>query len=144
MPIFQIVFTNFYRHLVSMIGGQEAWATAGKDCSQFLSTAAGDQVAFGSIGEILSTFASAIILLAGIGTFLFIIFGGIQYLTSGGDKAAAQSARERITYAILGLAIVAAAIAINQVLGAVFGVNIFGIIKWPAASRIVGDMGACI
>ena len=115
----------------------------GKDCSQFVSTAVGDPVAFANIGDLLSTFASAIILIAGIGTLIFIVLGGIQYLTSGGDKAAAQSARERITYAILGLAIVASAVAINQVLGAVFGVNIFGTIKWPAAGTIVGDYGVC-
>lgn len=116
----------------------------GRDCSQFLSTASGfNTVAFTSIGSLLSTFASALILIAGIAAFIFITLGGIQYLTSGGDKAAAQAARERITYAIMGLAIVASAVAINQVLGVVFGINIFGFIKWPGAENIVGDYGPC-
>lgn len=131
--------------MINIFFPKEALATVaplvpGKDCSQFLATGVGDIVAFTSVGGLLSTFASALIIIAGIATFIFITLGGFQYLTSGGDKAAAQAARERITYAIMGLAIVASAIAINQVLGAVFGVNIFGSIKWPGAANIVGDL----
>lgn len=129
------------RYLLDLFRDREALALVpGKDCSQFVSTSVGDPVAFTNLGQILSTFAAGIIILAAIGTLIFIILGGVQYLTSGGDKAAAQGARERITYAIMGLAIVVAAVAINQVIGAVFGVNIFSVIKWPTANLIVGDL----
>jgi|GEM_PF-1432814 hypothetical protein len=133
------------RYLIDLLGGRGALArTVGKDCSQFVSTLPGfDKVAFGSIGSLLSTLTGAFILIAGIGTFIFIIIGGVQYLTSGGDKAATQNARERITYAIIGLAIVASAVAVNQVIGAIFGVNIFGQIVFPKADSIVGDLGVC-
>lgn len=94
--------------------------------------------AFTSIGQLLSTLVTAAIIVAGLAAFIFLIVGGFQYLTSGGDKAAAQAARDRITYAIMGLAIVAAAVAIIQVLGAVFGFNITGTIKWPGPTKTVG------
>ena len=95
--------------------------------------------AFTSLGEIISTLVTAAIIVAGLAAFIFLIVGGFQYLTSGGDKAAAQSARDRITYAIMGLAIVAAAVAVIQVLGAVFGFNITGTIKWPGPTgRTIG------
>jgi len=94
--------------------------------------------AFTSIGAVISTLVTASIIVAGLAAFLFLIVGGFQYLTSGGDKAAAQSARDRITYAIMGLAIVAAAVAIIQVLGAVFGFNITGTIKWPGPATTIG------
>lgn len=94
--------------------------------------------AFSNLGQILSTLMTAAIIVAGIAAFIFLILGGFQYLTSGGDKAAAQAARDRITYAIMGLAIVAAAVAIIQVLGAVFGFNITGTIKWPGPTSTVG------
>lgn len=88
-------------------------------------------VAFQNIGEVINTLVTAAIIVSGLAAFAFLILGGFQYLTSGGDKMQAQAARDRITYAILGLAIVAAAVAVVQVLGAVFGFNIIGGIKWP-------------
>lgn len=94
--------------------------------------------AFTSIGMLLSTLVTAAIIVAGLAAFIFLIVGGFQYLTSGGDKAAAQAARDRITYAIMGLAIVVAAVAVIQVLGAVFGFNITGTIKWPGPTKTVG------
>ena len=136
--------------MINIFFPKEALArTVGKECSQFVSTVSpyNDPVAFTTIGGILTTFTSAIILVAGMAALIFLILGGVQYITSGGDKAQAQAARERITYAILGLAIVASSVAINQVLGAVFGFNIFNIVNWPAAQRIVGNIppsgGAC-
>ncbi len=44
--------------------------------------------------------------------FAFLIMGGIEYITSGGDKAKTESARNRIVSAIVGLIIVASSYAI--------------------------------
>lgn len=99
--------------------------TAGIDVSKF---------AFQNLGDVINTFVVAAIILSGLTAFAFLIMGGFQYLTSGGDKTQAQAARDRITYAILGLAIVAAAVAIIQVIGAVFGINLIGNIGWPGPS----------
>ncbi|MGB9706522.1 MAG: hypothetical protein ACPLXP_00395 [Microgenomates group bacterium] len=43
--------------------------------------------------------------LAGIAVFIMLIIGGFQYLTSGGDPKATESAKNTLTYAILGLAL---------------------------------------
>jgi len=43
--------------------------------------------------------------LAGIAVFIFLIIGGFQWLTAGGDPKKSESARNTITYAILGLAL---------------------------------------
>ena len=95
--------------------------------------------AFTNLGQVISTLVTAAIIVSGLAAFIFLILGGFQYLTSGGDKVAAQAARDRITYAIMGLAIVAAAVAVIQVLGAVFGFNITGVIKWPGPTTTVGS-----
>ncbi|MCL5003912.1 MAG: hypothetical protein M1352_01420 [Patescibacteria group bacterium] len=118
-------------------------AVPGVDCSQFVSTAAGDAVAFANIGNLLSVLINAVIIISGIFALVQLVLGGFQYISSGGDKVAAQNAREKITYAIMGLAIVVSVVAITQILGAVFGVNIFGNIKWPTADTIVGNYGYC-
>ncbi len=56
--------------------------------------------------------------------FFVLVIGGIQWITSGGDKAGSESARKRITNALIGLAIVFAAWAIIQLIQTLFGVNI--------------------
>lgn len=37
--------------------------------------------------------------------FLFLVIGGFKFLTSGGDPKATESAKNTLTYAILGLAL---------------------------------------
>lgn len=120
------------------LGNEVLAANPGKDCSLFLSTHS-DQIAFLSIGGLLSSLITALIIVSGLATLVFMALGGVQYLTSGGDKAQTQAARERITYAIMGLAIVVSVVAVNQVIGAVFGINIFGTIAWPTVGNMVGD-----
>ena len=39
----------------------------------------------------------------GIIAFIFLIIGGYQYLTAGGDPKKAQKAKNTLTYAIIGL-----------------------------------------
>jgi len=94
--------------------------------------------AFQDLGQVINTMVVAAIIVSGLAAFAFLVLGGFQYLTSGGDKIQAQGARDRITYAILGLAIVAAAVAVIQVIGVVFGINLIGTIKWPGPATQVG------
>lgn len=86
---------------------------------------------FTDIGNLVTTLYTTALVIIALFSFFYLIFGAFQYITGGGDKAHMQAARERITYAVLGLAIAAAAAAIFSVLGAVFGINIFGKIKFP-------------
>lgn len=86
---------------------------------------------FPDLGVFITTIFQFFLIITALGAFIYLALGGFQYITSGGDKVAAQTARDKITYAVLGLSIVAAAAAIFSVLGAVFGINIFGTIKWP-------------
>lgn len=68
--------------------------------------------AFRDPGSIITAVVGALIILAAILAFLYLILGGIQWITSGGDKAGVEAARNKITNAIVGLIIVAAAYAI--------------------------------
>ena len=44
--------------------------------------------------------------------FLYLIWGGIDWITSGGDKGKTEGARNKITAAVIGLIVLAAAYAI--------------------------------
>lgn len=77
------------------------------------------------LGKVFNNLIRLGLFLAGIIVFVFLIIGGIQWITSGGDKAKTEAARGRITAAVVGLAIVASSFAIMSVLGTLFGINIW-------------------
>lgn len=52
-----------------------------------------------------------------------LIWAGIQWITSGGDKAGIDKARKRITFAIVGLVVTFSAYLILSVVGNIVGVN---------------------
>ena len=60
-------------------------------------------------------------------TLLFIIlivWGGIQWITSGGEKSGIESARKRIVFAIVGLVIIFLSFAIIQTVGKFFNLSL--------------------
>ena len=77
------------------------------------------------IGKLLSSGIQVAMIVASILTFAFLVWGGIQWILSGGDKTQTQAARDRITMALVGLGIVAAAWALMKVIGFFFGVDVF-------------------
>jgi hypothetical protein len=77
-----------------------------------------------SIGTLVSSGITAVIVIAGLMTFVYLVWGGIEWLTSGGDKSKYEAARDRITAALIGLAIVSAAWAIMQLISFFFGIDI--------------------
>lgn len=46
---------------------------------------------------------SVVLALAGITCFLMLIVGGFRFLTAGGDPKAAATARNTLTYAVIGI-----------------------------------------
>lgn len=63
-----------------------------------------------------------VLVLAGLVAFLFLLWGGLQWILAGGDKEGTEKARKRITAALIGLVIVFAAYAIIQLISAFLGV----------------------
>lgn len=78
------------------------------------------------VGQLISAAVGVLLILAALIAFLFLILGGIQWITSGGDKAGMEAARNKITHAIVGLIIVGAAWAIMSLVQNFLGVSIIG------------------
>lgn len=87
---------------------------------------------FGNVGQIREQFLSVALLVGGILALALIIYGAIRYITSGGDKMQADSARKIITAAVIGLIILVAVYPIGWVLGKVLGVPVVGGFDWPS------------
>ena len=84
-----------------------------------------NDIPFSNLGKLLANALILLFVLAAILAFLFTVIGGIQWITAGGDKIAAQSARDRITAAVVGLIIVVAAFGLTLIITTLFGINIF-------------------
>jgi len=85
--------------------------------------------------NLLSSAISVTLILAALIAFFFLVFGGIKWITSGGDKDATAKAQGTITAALIGLAIVFSAWAILKIIEAVFGVQILGGFTLPNAQN---------
>ena len=60
-----------------------------------------------SFDQFLPNLIQVVFIIGALAALLFLFWGGISYITSGGDKEATKTAREKITNAIVGLAILA-------------------------------------
>lgn len=85
-----------------------------------------DNVAITNIGTLVQGAIQGAIIVSALMVFMFLIWGGIQWISSGGDKGKTQEARDRITAALVGLAIVASAWAIMLIISYFFGIDILG------------------
>lgn len=94
---------------------------------------------FPDLGKLIGQVLVIIIILSSILLFLYLVLGGLQWLTSGGDKIAAQAARDRITAALTGLVIVLAAFALVRILEAAFGIRVLSGITVPTVPSPFGN-----
>jgi hypothetical protein len=83
------------------------------------------------VGTIVSGAIGAAFIIAGLLVFAYLVWGGLQWITAGGDKANIEAARGRISSALVGMAIIAAAYAIILLLQYVFGYQVLGGIPIP-------------
>lgn len=70
--------------------------------------------------QLIFTFA---FMLAGIIAVAFVIYAGIQWITSAGDKEKIQKARARLTYAIIGLIVAVSSFLIIGTIATLSGAN---------------------
>lgn len=83
------------------------------------------------IGLLLQGFIGLLMVAAFILAFVFLVIGGIGFISGGGDKAKVESSRNKIIYAVVGIVVVLAAFAIINFVQGFFGVTIFGKFNIP-------------
>jgi len=81
---------------------------------------------------IISGAISLVLIVVALVFFFILVFGGLRWVTSGGDEKKVGEARSQITNALIGLAIVFAAWAIMKLIGTVFGIDILGNLAIPS------------
>ncbi|HEX6977127.1 MAG TPA: hypothetical protein VF185_02080 [Patescibacteria group bacterium] len=76
-----------------------------------------------SIGDLISRLLPYLFTIAGLVLLLYLIFGGLQLMLSGGDPKGAASAKAHITNALIGFVIIFIAFWAVQIFGAVLGLK---------------------
>jgi len=76
-----------------------------------------------SIGGLISAFLPYLFAGAGLLLLLYFIYGGLSLMLSRGDPKAVQSAKDKITSAVIGFVIVFASYWIVQIIGRILGIE---------------------
>jgi len=80
-----------------------------------------------------ATLWQTIIIVGGLAFLLYFLWGGIQWILSGGDKSKLEEAKSKITQGLIGLAILGASYVIVKFIESAIGMNLMNII-WPTAN----------
>lgn len=83
-----------------------------------------DYFGYSDIGHFISNIVNVIIIIASVAFFAYLVMGGFQYLTSGGNKDQIETAKKSISNAIIGLTIITASWAIWKIVLYFFGIDI--------------------
>lgn len=85
-----------------------------------------------SFSVVLSNAITLVFTISAILVLAMLIWGGIEWVLSGGDKEKVANARKRIIGALIGLAIIALAFLIVRIVGQIVGFNILNNLTIPS------------
>lgn len=100
------------------------YAATGNDTTVDIGSQTSGFFGYTCIGHLVSNLVAAGFIASGVIVFAMIVWGGIDYLSSGGDKTKVADAQKRISAAVIGLAIVASSWAIYQIILIFFGIDL--------------------
>lgn len=76
------------------------------------------------VGEIFRNSYTIMLLITVVLSLIFIVYGAINWITSGGDKQKVESARKKVTFAVIGLIVAFMSFAIVALLGYFFDIDL--------------------
>lgn len=71
-----------------------------------------------------------IVILGGLAFLIYLLWGGIGWITAGGEKDKIEKAKSKITQALVGLAILASSYVIILFIEQALGIDLLNIV-WP-------------
>jgi hypothetical protein len=94
-----------------------------------------------SVGSLISGILSASLTAASLAFIIYFVWGAMRWLTAGGDKNTVELARQKITNALIGLVLIAAAWAIYLIVIYVLGLG--GIIETKGMAAVGNSNCPC-
>lgn len=83
---------------------------------------------FNSTNTVLGMVLSLLFALGVVAAIIMLVYAGIMWATSGGDKQKIETAHSTITYSIVGLIVILLSFFIVQFIGSLIGVNLIRLI----------------
>jgi hypothetical protein len=77
-----------------------------------------------NLGKLIGTLYSTAIMVGGLALFIYLIWGGMNWLTAGGNEKKLAGAKETIVNAIIGMALLVGVAAIIALLSELFGLDL--------------------
>lgn len=77
-----------------------------------------------ALGVLMARLYRATVVVGGLALLLYLAWGGISWITAGGDKAKVEEAQHKITNAVMGMAFLVAVIAIAALLKWALGIDL--------------------
>lgn len=81
---------------------------------------------FNDLGSVVAAALPLVVYSTGLLMFVYLIYGGLRYITAAGDSKQVGEAMKTITNAILGLTIVFGSFWVVRIIETVFGLKITG------------------
>lgn len=99
---------------IAMLGSAPVFAddVCNSSAAQAVKDAAGCGKNGGNLPDVVVSILNAVIAIAGIIAVIFVIVGGVQYMTSSGDPGKTKKAKDTILYAVIGLVVCVLSFAI--------------------------------
>lgn len=97
---------------------------AGEASKQGLNGASLHNSSDGGFSVFFGGMVSAAMTIAAVLVFAFLVWGGIEWITSSGDKSKMEGARNKISNAVIGLVILAATTAVFMLLQQFLGITV--------------------
>lgn len=92
-------------------------------------------VGYSDIATFINAAIRLVFIIGLLGVLAMMIWGGAEWIFSGGEKEAVGKARGRIVNALIGLAILAVAFAIANFAGAFLGINLLSNFEIPSPTN---------
>lgn len=77
------------------------------------------------MGDLITQYLGAVMSVAALLLLLYLIWGAIDWISSGGDKSKVEKGREKITQAVIGIIVMASTLALFLTIQAFLGINLF-------------------
>ena len=81
----------------------------------------------GFFSSLIPALLAALLVIGGVVFIFMLLWGGLEWMTAGGDKGKIESARQRVSNAIIGVVILFSFFAILNVIECFFGIGLRGI-----------------
>ncbi len=73
----------------------------------------------------LSSLLSGVMMISGLLLLVYLVWGSVEWISSGGESGKIQKARDKMTQAVIGLVVLASVLAVFQLIQTLIGVEFF-------------------